>query len=430
MGKLRWILAGWILMGWIFTPLENPGVDGGSGKRKCSSVVGEGVKVWSFLTGFNPGMTALWAGQPDLIEKDLTQSKKDLREIKKELSRTKEKEKKIDRKESSILDSLHTLETELLKGKRELRDMEAQLAQTQDRLYQAKEQNAMLNQEMEQTKEKLISRLIALYKMGKTPPEISLITSPTYTDMLRIDKYLRVIIDFDAHLVETYRYQMALKERYQENLVQDQFQWQQNISEVEKKKEEIQKVREAKRSLLKSIQNQKVVYKKLIGELEERAKDLQTLVEKLDRERSLFAYGKPKHEAVKGKLIPPVEGKVISLFKERGQNGIEIEAPTGAEIRAVLPGKVLYADWFKGFGNLVIIDHGDHTFTVSAYCSQLLKKAGDPVSQGEAIALVGSAGSLKGSCLYFEIRHQGKPEDPMDWISHLERVVSVRKGRE
>jgi septal ring factor EnvC (AmiA/AmiB activator) len=430
MGKLKWILVGWILVGWIFTPLEDPAIHGRSGKRKCSSVVEGGVKVWSFLTGFTSGMTALWAGQPDLIEKDLTQSKKDLREIKKELSRTKEKEKKIDRKESSILDSLHNIETELLKGKRELREMEAQLSQTQDRLYQAKEQNAMLNQEMEQTKEKLISRLIALYKMGKTPPEIFLITSPTYTDMLRIDKYLRVIIDFDAHLVETYRYQMTLKERYQEILVQDQFQWRQNISEVEKKKEEIKKVREAKRSLLKSIQNQRVVYKKLIGELEERAKELQTLVEKLDREKSRFAYGKSKHEAVKGKLIPPVEGKVISLFKERGQNGIEIEAPTGAEIRAVLPGKILYADWFKGFGNLVIIDHGDHTFTVSAYCSQLLRRAGDPVSQGEAIALVGSAGSLKGSCLYFEIRHQGKPEDPMDWISHLERVVSVRKDRE
>jgi septal ring factor EnvC (AmiA/AmiB activator) len=430
MGKPKWILVGWILMVWGFTQLENPAIDGGSIKRKCSSVVEGRVKALSFLTGFTSGMTALWAGQSDPIEKDLTQRKKDLREIKKELSRTKKKEKKIEGKESSILDSLHNIETELLKGERELREMEARLAQTQDRLRQAKEQIAMLNQEMEQTKEELVSRLIALYKMGKTPQEMFLITSPTYTDMLKIDKYLRVIIDFDAHLVETYRYQMALKERYQETLVQDQFQWQRNISEVEKKKEEIKKVREAKRSLLKSIRNQRVVYKKLIGELEGRAKELQTLIEKLDRERSLFAYGKSKHESVKGKLIPPVEGKVISLFKEKGQNGIEIEAPTGAEIRAVLPGKILYADWFKGFGNLVIIDHGDHTFTVSAYCSQLLKKAGDSVSQGETIALVGSAGSLKGSCLYFEIRHQGKPEDPMDWISHLERVVSVRKGRE
>src|SRR5512136_395642 len=104
-------------------------------------------------------------------------------------------------------------------------------------------------------------------------------------------------------------------------------------------------------------------------------------------------YGKLKPDSAKGKLIPPVQGNVISLFKEKGQNGIEIKAPLGAEVRAVLAGKVLYADWFKGFGNVMIIDHGDQTFTVSGYCSQLLKKAGDVVSQGEAIALVGNAGS-------------------------------------
>ena len=376
------------------------------------------------------GMNKVWAVPPDQVEKDLSQKQKDLKEIKKELSRTKEKEKKIEGKESSILDSLQGIETQLSKGERELREMEAQLVQTEERLRQTKTQMTMLNKGMEQTKEELVSRLIALYKMGRTPPETFLLTSQSYVDLLRTDKYLRVIIDFDARLVETYRYQMALKERYQETLVQDQLQWQRNISEVEKKKEEIKKVREAKRALLRSIQHQKVVYKKVIGELEERTKELQTLIGKLERERSLFAYGKSRHEAIKGKLIPPVEGKVISLFKERGQNGIEIKAPTGAEIRAVLPGRILYADWFKGFGNIVVIDHGDHTFTVSAYCSQLLKKAGDTVSQGEAIAQVGSAGSLKGSCLYFEIRHQGKPEDPLNWISHPDRVVSLPKGQQ
>jgi septal ring factor EnvC (AmiA/AmiB activator) len=102
----------------------------------------------------------------------------------------------------------------------------------------------------------------------------------------------------------------------------------------------------------------------------------------------------------------------------------------GAEIRAVLPGKVLYADWFKGFGNVVIMDHGDHTFTISGYASELLKKEGDIVSQGETIALVGSLGSLKGPCLYFEIRYQGKPQDPMHWISHLDKVVFLPEGNE
>jgi septal ring factor EnvC (AmiA/AmiB activator) len=392
----RWkqVLAGSVIIGWIFTL----------------------------------GTIALWAAGNDQIEKDLTEKKKHLKDVKKELSLTKKKEKKIQGKESSILESLHTMETELYKKERELKQMEVQLNQTRERLHQTKNQITMLSKGMERTKEALFSRMTALYKMGRIPPEIFLLTSQPYVDLLRIDKYLRVIIDFDARLVDTYRYQMALKERYQEELTQDQFQWQQNISDVEKKKEEIKKVRERKRALLKSIQDQRVVYQKVIGELEERAKELQTLIGKLEQEKSLFAYGKPKYETLKGKLNPPVQGKVISFFKERGQNGIEIKAPIGTEIKAVLSGKILYADWFKGFGNVVIIDHGDHTFTVSAYCSQLLKKVGDIISQGDTIALVGSAGSLKGPCLYFEIRHRGRPQDPLNWISHLDKVAFLPEG--
>ena len=393
----RWkqVLAGSVIIGWIFTF----------------------------------GTIALWAAANDQIEKDLTEKKKHLKDVKKELSLTKKKEKKIQGKESSILESLHTMETELYKKEKELKQMEAQLNQTRERLHQTKNQITMLSKGMERTKEDLFSRMTALYKMGRIPPEIFLLTSQSYVDLLRTDKYLRVIIDFDARLVDTYRYQMALKERYQEELTQDQFQWQQNISDVEKKKEEIKKVRERKRALLKSIQDQRVVYQKVIGELEERAKELQTLIGKLEQEKSLFAYGKPKYESLKGRLNPPVQGKVISFFKERGQNGIEIKAPIGTEIKAVLSGKILYADWFKGFGNVVIIDHGDHTFTVSAYCSQLLKKAGDTISQGDTIALVGSAGSLKGPCLYFEIRHRGRPQDPLNWISHLDKIALLPEGK-
>ncbi len=387
--------------------------------------------IWAWIGCFLMGWVLacetsdLWAARGDQIEKDITQKKKDLKDIKKEISVTKEKEKEIRGKESSILGTLHLLEVELYKKEKELKQMEMQLVKTQERLQQTQTQIVMLNKKIERTKEELFSRLIALYKMGRTPTEGFLLASQSYLDLLMLDKYFRVIIDYDTRLIETHRHQIALKERYQEELIQDQSQMRRNISEIGKKKKEITKVSEEKRALLKSTQNQKVVYQKLLVELEVRAKELQALVDKLEREKSLQAYGKSKPDVLKGKLIPPVQGKVLSLFKEKGQNGIEIKAPMGAEIRAVLSGKVLYADWFKGFGNIVIIDHGDHTFTVSGYCSELLKKTGDTVSQGETIALVGSAGSLKGPCLYFEIRHQGKPQDPMEWLSHLDRVVSL-----
>ena len=394
----RWtgLLIGWIFIGWIITPVA----------------------------------PAVRAAQTDSVEKDLTRKKKDLSKIKRELSLTKEKEKEIRSKESSILESLSAIETDLYKKEKELNEKERQLAQIRDRRQETKGQVVNLSQEMEKTRGELFLRLTALYKMGRVSPEMFLLTSRSYLDLLQIDKYLRVIIDSDARILETHRYQVVLKERYQKELSRNESQWQRSISEVEKKKEEIKEGREEKRALLKSIRNQKVVYQRVIGELENRAKELQGFIEKLEKERALLAYGKPRGEPIRGKLIPPLQGKVISLFKEKGQNGIEIKAPTGTEIRAVLSGRVLYADWFKGFGNIVIIDHGDHIFSVSGYSSQLLKKEGDTVAQGEPIALVGSAGSLKGPCLYFEIRRNGRPEDPLQWIPQMDKVVSISEARE
>lgn len=370
------------------------------------------------------------ASRKDQIEKDITQKKRDLSEIKKEISATRKKEKEISGKETSILETLTALETDLYKKKKELKQMEGQLAQIKERLKQTKDQISMLNRGLERSRTELHHRLAALYKMGRTPPETILLTSQSFPDLLKIDRYFRAILDSDARLIETYQHQVALKERYQEELTNDRAQWEKSILEVEKKKAEIENIRREKQTLLKSIQSQKVVYQKLIKELEERASNLQALVQKLEREKSLLSHGTSKPENFKGRLPPPVQGRVISLFKERGQNGIEIQAEMGAEVKAVLPGKVVFADWFKGFGNLVVIDHGDQIFTVSGYCSQLLKKAGEVVAQGDAVALVGTAGALKGPSLYFEIRHQGRAQDPTDWISQPDKVVSRSEGEE
>ncbi len=391
--------------------------------RRWKGILLMGILLGSIMA---VGTFNLRAGWTEQIDKDITQKKKDLKDIKKEISVTREKEKEVRGQESSILGTLHQIETELYEREKELKQMEAHLNQNKERLHETRGQILMLNRGMERTKEELFSRLRALYKMGRTPPEIFLLASQSYLDLLRIDKYLRVIVDSDSHLMETYRNQMALKERYQVELIQDQLQMERNISAVERKREEIRKIRKEKQTLLKSIRSQKVVYQKLISELEVRARELQALIQRLEREKGVLAYGKPMPGTLKGKLNPPVQGKVISQFKEKGQNGIEIQAPMGAEIRAVLSGRVLFADWFKGFGNLLIIDHGDTTFTVSGYCSQLLKKAGDGVQQGEVIALVGSAGSLKGPCLYFEVRHQGKPQNPVDWVSPSDKMASFQ----
>ncbi len=97
-------------------------------------------------------------------------------------------------------------------------------------------------------------------------------------------------------------------------------------------------------------------------------------------------------------------------------NGITVRAPYGAPIRAVADGHVLYAGWFRGYGRILIVDHGDGYYTLVAHASEILRRVGDPVHGGEEIARVGDSGSLEGPIVYFEIRREGRPLDPKEWI--------------
>ena len=124
-------------------------------------------------------------------------------------------------------------------------------------------------------------------------------------------------------------------------------------------------------------------------------------------------------------MLFPVSGKIISRYGNQVdsqlntvtfQKGIEISTERGKEIKAIYEGKVLYADWFKGYGNIIIIDHGDSYYSLSAHLSKILKGVGDRVEAGEVIALSGDTGSLKGPSLYFELRHHGKPLNPLHWL--------------
>ena len=94
------------------------------------------------------------------------------------------------------------------------------------------------------------------------------------------------------------------------------------------------------------------------------------------------------------------------------RNGIDIEASEGSNIAAVFPGHVVYTGWFRGYGNLIIVDHGDEYYTVYAHAADIRVTEGDEVKQGQIIGTVGDTGSLQGPRLYFEVRHEGKPQDP------------------
>ena len=128
---------------------------------------------------------------------------------------------------------------------------------------------------------------------------------------------------------------------------------------------------------------------------------------------------------LKGQLIWPVQGPLVAKFgKDRniGQlkwQGVLISSDAGSEVRAISRGRVAFADWFRGFGLLMILDHGNGYMSLYGYNDSLYKEHGDWVEANEVIARVGSGSSKLGSGLYFELRHNGKPINPLRWCKKM-----------
>ena len=158
-------------------------------------------------------------------------------------------------------------------------------------------------------------------------------------------------------------------------------------------------------------------------------KDEKALVDLLAKLRDIFA-DIPQHLAgaepfadLRGRLNWPLHGKIVERFGaaadgERSSQGVLIAARNGSDVRAVSHGRVVYADWLRGYGLLLIIDHGEGYLSLYGYNETLLKEAGDWVDAGDLIATSGDSGGRRTAGLYFELRHDGKAFDPSAWIMH------------
>ena len=128
----------------------------------------------------------------------------------------------------------------------------------------------------------------------------------------------------------------------------------------------------------------------------------------------------------RGRLPRPAEGRVRRSFGQRveltygtatAHNGVDIAAPAGAPVHAVAHGNVVWADWLRGYGQVVIVEHGGGYHTVMAHLAEASVRPGQKVAQGQRVGSVGDTGSLRGTVLYFEVRRRGVPQDPMGWFA-------------
>ncbi len=187
----------------------------------------------------------------------------------------------------------------------------------------------------------------------------------------------------------------------------------------------IKKKESAKKAIiLKGIQEKKKMSQAALASLKSSAKALDATLNAMGL-RGSAALDDTSFSKQRGRLPIPARGKIISTFGtvKNGdyksftfQSGIDIRVERGEPVRSVFKGEVMFAQWLKGYGNLMIINHGDNYYTLYAHVEEVFKKKGETVGAGEVIATAGDTGSIKGLCLHFEVRHHGKPMNPMNWL--------------
>jgi septal ring factor EnvC (AmiA/AmiB activator) len=367
------------------------------------------------------------------MQSGVAQRKEELGGLKKRIQEEKKRVKAIHSKESSVLSQLNLLDRNLAKKEKSLKTLKEKLAGVTQKTRRTNEELQRIAQAMESQQRFLEKRLVAFYKAGEMEIPQIFFSSKAYGEFSDSRYYWASILGLDQQLVEDFRKKQSTLGGYREQLQGDQRELRALKREAEQKRAEIRQDRLQKSKFLESVRGKKRIHLAAIQELENASAQLQTLIERLEKE----IHGKAKVEAslppgkgfgnFRGKLALPVEGRILSNFGRNEnprfntftvQKGIEIEAPIGTEIKAVHAGRVLYSDWFKGYGKILIIDHGEGYYTLSGHASALLKNVGEEVRAGEVVALVGDTGSLKGPCLYFEIRQKGKPLDPLEWLAH------------
>jgi murein hydrolase activator len=333
------------------------------------------------------------------------------------------------KQEASIVNRLNDIDLSLDSARKIVVSLKAELPALEGNIDKTQNASKTLEKKIDALEGYASQRLVALYKLNRLSRIYILASAQSMVELFQRKKALEKVLSYDEAILEKL---LENKNRLQDLLIRLNTQRKKKHSvEVHLKEQIVMMSRErSKRSdLLQDIRKKKSLKIAALKSLKQAAADLDQTIYSLnfatDRTFKEKNTASKPFSALKGLLNMPVKGKIVSFFGTHNraalnvtnfQSGIEIKADRGEPIRAFYDGKVLYAKWFKGYGNMLIIDHGNNYYTVYAHAQELFMAKGDLVEQGEVVATVGDSGSMSGPSLHFEVRHHGKPLNPIKWL--------------
>ena len=359
-----------------------------------------------------------------------------LRETEQQLKDERRKAAEARDKESSLLAELDQVEQRLADKQRDIARLDGRIKRAQADVLGLRGEVRGLEQQRGGQEQALARRLRAMYKVHAQGGALPLLFAGDDPVARAVAvRHLTSLAALDARLIQEYR---GTSDRLDDRRRREEARERELAdlkSDAQREQAEVDRDAAKRRILLAKVRDERVYHERMVGELSEATRRLEAFIRDLQaRQRRLAKVPPPKpgleppgvgFGTLRGRLPWPTEGRIIAAFGAQVhprfgtrtfRNGVDIEAGEGREVAAVFGGHVIYTGWFKGYGNLIILDHDNEYYTLYAHIADILVKEGDDVKQGQKIGTVGDTGSLEGPRLYFEVRFQGKPQDPEQWL--------------
>ena len=377
------------------------------------------------------------SAQPPPKKDDRLQAEqKRLQDTERQLKEQREKAADARRRESSLLAELEEIDARLVTKQREVKQLDARIRKTQNEVEGLRGEITRLEGERTTQQQALARRLRVIYKVHAQGGALPIIlSSDDPLARAATVRHLARLAALDARIIREYR---LTSDRLGEKRTREESRQEELAAlraEAKREQGEVDRDAAKRRVLLAKVRDERTYHDRMVGELSEAARRLEAFIQDLQSRQRRAAKVPPAKPGIetpgtgfgtlRGRLPWPTDGRVIAAFGAQVhprfgtrtfKNGVDIAAEEGTDVAAVYPGHVMYTGWFKGYGNLIILDHGNDYFTLYAHVADILVREGDDVKQGQRIGTVGDTGSLTGARLYFEVRYQGKPLDPEHWL--------------
>jgi septal ring factor EnvC (AmiA/AmiB activator) len=346
-----------------------------------------------------------------------------IKQIETDLSREQQKFQKFNLKEKNLLEQLSTIEQRVERKRNIVEEISDDLSAGKLVLHRIQEQLDRHETTLSNMQNRLGQRFVSYYKYSKRGTMQLLISAEGLDELRRRIKYLQDIMTEDYKMIRKLEEE---KSKYDKKILEKKRQLKVIRSMEEEEKKELRALEEEldkKVVILSRIHQEKEFYETAVKELQLAAEEFKSTIQTIEKKKSSNKNSLPKNfSKYKGKLVLPVRGKVIRkknpLMDERSSSnrGIYINGPLGSEVKSVFDGRVDFSGWIKGYGQVLVINHGSRFYTVLAHLMERNKEEGDRVEMGEVVGLLGQSGSLIGPSLYFELRRAGKTLDPLKWL--------------